>query len=233
MIEEGYGNDGENSFTCGRLQIHEALQAIANIKRPLRFQLLKFNGCKIAPHLKKMNIQIKCNWFNHLHHVPHSVLYDLFAKIIQELHWMSVFDLLWLNALICFVWNGWLPAVNEWFELTHLSMLMQTRTNEDKKSPKVRKKAKILQAISPAIHCTVAAHPISTGIKRNVTWEIPRYLFFIRLNPIYCHRHLQLKTILKLIRLTEWIHLNWWCNRLMLKCMGIFYLQYPWIIHDS
>lgn len=40
----------------------------------------------------------------------------------------------------------------------------------DKKTPKTRKKAIILHISSPASHDTVAAHPISRGIVRNVTY---------------------------------------------------------------
>ena len=53
--------------------------------------------------------------------------------------------------------------------LNYLSMLMQTRTKDDKNRPNVRKKAKMRQAESPAFHWTVAAQPISIGINRSVT----------------------------------------------------------------
>jgi hypothetical protein len=48
-------------------------------------------------------------------------------------------------------------------------MLMQTKTNEERNKPNVRKKARIRQEKSPALHWTVAAHPISIGINSNVT----------------------------------------------------------------
>ena len=46
---------------------------------------------------------------------------------------------------------------------------MQIRIFELKKSPNIRKNIKNRQRISPAIHITVAAHPISSGIIKKVT----------------------------------------------------------------
>lgn len=48
---------------------------------------------------------------------------------------------------------------------------MHTKIKLDKNIPKIRKKAIILHISSPASHETVAAHPISKGIVRNVTYE--------------------------------------------------------------
>jgi hypothetical protein len=39
----------------------------------------------------------------------------------------------------------------------------------ERKRPKIRKNEKIRQRASPAVHITVAAHPISKGIIRKVT----------------------------------------------------------------
>ena len=46
---------------------------------------------------------------------------------------------------------------------------MQMRMLPERKRPKILKKAKTRQRTSPAVHITVAAHPISSGIIRNVT----------------------------------------------------------------
>jgi hypothetical protein len=50
-------------------------------------------------------------------------------------------------------------------------MEMQMRILLERKRPKIRKKDKIRQRASPAIHMTVAAHAISIGIIMNVTWD--------------------------------------------------------------
>ena len=49
------------------------------------------------------------------------------------------------------------------------SKLMHTITKLDRYNPKILKKDMILQAVSPAFQDTVAFHPISRGIMRNVT----------------------------------------------------------------
>ena len=51
----------------------------------------------------------------------------------------------------------------------YLSSEMQMRMFPERKRPKILKKAQTLQRTSPAVHITVAAQPISTGIIRNVT----------------------------------------------------------------
>lgn len=47
---------------------------------------------------------------------------------------------------------------------------MQTSTKLDRCNPNVRKNAIKRHMISPALHWTVAAHPISSGIIKNVTY---------------------------------------------------------------
>lgn len=66
-------------------------------------------------------------------------------------------------------------------EIMYLSMPIQTKIKLDKNTPKIRKNAIILHILSPASQETVAAHPISKGIVRNVTyWEISSvFSFFI------------------------------------------------------
>lgn len=46
---------------------------------------------------------------------------------------------------------------------------MHMRIFPDRKRPKILKKEKIRHKVSPAVHMTVAAQPISSGIIRNVT----------------------------------------------------------------
>ena len=48
---------------------------------------------------------------------------------------------------------------------------MQMRMLLDRKSPKILRNMKTLHNTSPAVHITVAAQPISSGIIRKVTCE--------------------------------------------------------------
>lgn len=69
----------------------------------------------------------------------------------------------------------WLLSVfrSNWFSsnTTDLSNDMHTSMKLDKYSPKVRKNIMIRHIASPAVHWTVKAQPISSGINRNVTWN--------------------------------------------------------------
>ena len=73
--------------------------------------------------------------------------------------------------------NYWLFYQKKYFSwkydlfkaIHYLSMLIHIRMNDERKSPKVRKKAIMRQAASPAFHWTVAAQPISNGIISSVT----------------------------------------------------------------
>ncbi len=73
----------------------------------------------------------------------------------------ALFQLL-LPCLILFYPFTFIP-------LPYLSIEMQMRIFPERKSPNILKKDMTLQSTSPAVHMTVAFHPISRGIMRNVT----------------------------------------------------------------
>ena len=66
---------------------------------------------------------------------------------------------------------------------TDLSRLIDTMTKLDRYSPKVLKKAMILQVESPACQVTVMFQPISSGIIRKVTCNTNTFYVY----PPYAH----------------------------------------------
>ncbi len=63
------------------------------------------------------------------------------------------------------------PDFTDENSMSDLSREMQIRMLDERKSPKILKKAKNLQSASPAFHWTVDCQPISVGIMRKVTWK--------------------------------------------------------------